>query len=103
MIVLQRRTHQHLRNINKNPWSEIPYWGTVTTLLGSFIFTKAGQARHDHKHHKQCLCKIISTPGKISERENFFSVNSKIFVLLLVKKVQILKELWCLDAEIGVF
>ena len=48
MIVLQRRTHQHLRNINKNPWSEIPYWGTVTTMLGSFIFTKAGQARHDH-------------------------------------------------------
>ena len=85
MIVLQRRTHHHLRNINKNPWSEIPYWGTVTTLLGSFIFTKAGQARHDHKHHKQCLCKIILTPGKISERENFFSVNSKTFVLLLVE------------------
>ena len=38
-----------------------------------------------HKHHKQCLCKIILTPGKISERENFFSVNSKTFVLLLVE------------------
>ena len=54
--------------------------------------------RHDicHKHHKQCLCKLVSTPGKISEMENFFSVNSKTFVLLLVKKVQILRELLCL-------
>ena len=55
-------------------------------------------------HHKQCLCKIISAPEK-----NLFSVNSKTFVVLLeelvfyVKKMQILKELWCLDAEIGVF
>ena len=60
--------------------------------------------RHDICHHKQCLCKIISAPEK-----NLFSVNSKTFVVLLeelvlyVKKMQILKELWCLDAEIGVF
>ena len=45
--------------------------------------------RHDicHKHHKQCLCKIVSTPDKFFYRENFISVISKTFVLLWVELV----------------
>ena len=64
-------------------------------------------SRYDirHKHHKQCLCKIISTVGKMSQSEQISSVISKIFVLLLIEvvfkvknKVQILRELWCFVA-----
>ena len=57
---------------------------------------------------------VTSTPSSawvklFQLRDNFVSVISKTFVLLLVelifyvKKVQILKELCCLDAEIGIF
>ena len=79
----------------------LPSW---YLLLDIFIWNSQNFSqivcRHDicHKYHKQCLCILISTVGKISYSEQISTYCIlKIFLLLLVwlvRNVYILQEQW---------
>ena len=69
------------------PDSRLQTQSEDSSIRDSVITHSLTEAYICHKHHKQCLCKIVSTPDKISYIENFVSVISKAFVLLLVELV----------------